>query len=206
MEQGRESAPATVRTIKRYANRKLYDMTDSSYVTLEEIAQFVKNGEEVRIVDNKTKEDLTAVTLTQIIFEEEKRKKRILPLATLRGVIQSGGEFIHKRIAEPVASFREEAERTVANLRGEAERTMGRLVKMDGIDELREALKEFIENTHGVYDEFQKRLDDRVRVVLGNIPQFSSLGKELDHLKKKVNQLERALTPKKKGDKSAEEA
>lgn len=205
MEQGRESAPAAIRTIKRYANRKLYDMTDSSYVTLEEIAQFVKNGEEVRIVDNKTKEDLTAVTLTQIIFEEEKRKKRILPLATLRGVIQSGGEFIHKRIAEPVASFREEAERTVATLRGEAERTMGRLVKMDGIDELRDAMKEFIENTHGVYDDFQKRLDERVRLVLGNIPQFSSLGKELDHLKKKVNQLERALTPKKK-DKPTDEA
>jgi polyhydroxyalkanoate synthesis repressor PhaR len=196
MEQGRESAPpATTRTIKRYANRKLYDMTDSSYVTLEEIAQFVKNGEEVRILDNKTKEDLTAVTLTQIIFEEEKRRKRILPLATLRGVIQSGGEFIHRRIAEPVASFREEAERTVATLRGEAEKTMGRLVKLEGIDELREAMKEFIDNTHGVYDDFQKRLDERVRVVLGNIP-LSGLGKELDHLKKKVNQLERALTPK----------
>jgi len=206
MEQGRDSTPATTttRTIKRYANRKLYDMTESSYVTLEEIAQFVKNGEEVRILDNKTKEDLTAVTLTQIIFEEEKRKKRILPLATLRGVIQSGGEFIHKRIAEPVASFREEAERTVATLRGEAEKTMGRLVKMEGIEELREAMKEFLDNTHGVYDDFQKRLDERVRVVLGNIPQFSSFGKELDHLKKKVNQLERALAPKKK-DRSKEE-
>ena len=206
MDQAREpTPPTTLRTIKRYANRKLYDMTDSSYVTLEEIAEFVKRGEEVRIVDNKTKEDLTALTLTQIIFEEEKRKKRVLPLATLRGVIQSGGEFIHKRITEPVVSFREEAERTVATLRGEAERTMGRLVKMDGIEELRDAMKEFLDNTHGVYDDLQKRLDERVRVVLGNLPQFSSLGKELDSLKKKVNQLERALTPRKKADKPHDE-
>lgn len=198
MEQGREPAPTAVRTIKRYANRKLYDMKDSSYVTLEEIAQFVKTGEEVRVIDNKSKEDLTAVTLTQIIFEEEKKKKRVLPLATLRGVIQSGGEFIHKRITEPVTSIREEAERTVANLRGEAERTMNRLVKMEHIDDLREAMKEFIDNSHHVYDDLQKRLDERMRVVVSSIPQFSTLGRELETLKQKVNQLERALTPKRR--------
>ena len=64
------------KVIKRYANRKLYDTVESRYVTLEEIAEMVKAGAEVRIVDNRTKDDLTSVTLAQIIFEEERRPRR----------------------------------------------------------------------------------------------------------------------------------
>ena len=58
------------KVIKRYTNRKLYDTVESRYVTLEEIAGMIKAGAEVKIVDNRTKEDLTSVTLAQIIFEE----------------------------------------------------------------------------------------------------------------------------------------
>ena len=60
--------------IKRYTNRKLYDTVESRYVTLDEIAEMIKQGAEVKIVDNRTKEDLTSVTLAQIVFEEEKKK------------------------------------------------------------------------------------------------------------------------------------
>ncbi len=182
-----------VRTIKRYANRKLYDTQQSAYVTLEEIADFIRNGEEVRIVDNKTKEDLTAVTLTQIIFEQEKRQRRSLPLATLRNIIQSGGEFLHRRIAEPVTTFAEEAERTVGQWREEAERTVSRLVKIEGLEETRVLLKDFIENTIGTYEEVQKRVDERLRVVLSNLPNLSAMMSDLDALKEKVNGLEAAL-------------
>ena len=58
----------TVKTVKRYSNRKLYDTERSKYVTLEEIADMIKAGEEVKIIDNKSKEDLTSATLAQIIF------------------------------------------------------------------------------------------------------------------------------------------
>src|SRR5471030_2495155 len=61
------------KVIKRYTNRKLYDTVESRYVTLDEIAQMIKAGAEVKIIDNRTKEDLTSVTLAQIIFEEEKK-------------------------------------------------------------------------------------------------------------------------------------
>ena len=57
------------KVIKRYTNRKLYDTVESRYVTLDEIAQMIKAGAEVQIIDNRTKEDLTSVTLAQIIFE-----------------------------------------------------------------------------------------------------------------------------------------
>ena len=77
------------KVIKRYTNRKLYDTVESRYVTLDEIAQMIKGGAEVKIVDNRSKEDLTSVTLAQIIFEEEKKTPR-LSVAGLRKIIQGG--------------------------------------------------------------------------------------------------------------------
>ena len=79
----------TARTIKRYANRKLYDTRDSHYVTLEHIAAMVRAGDDVRVLDNTTQADLTTATLAQIIFEEEKATPR-LSLAGLREIIQQG--------------------------------------------------------------------------------------------------------------------
>src|SRR6266568_7044244 len=81
------------RIIKRYANRKLYDTQHSRYVTLDQISEMIRGGDDVKIVDNKTKEDLTTVTLAQIIFEEEKKQRSFLPLAAMRNIIQSGGEW-----------------------------------------------------------------------------------------------------------------
>ena len=72
------------KVIKRYSNRKLYDTERSCYVTLDEISQMVKDGVEVKIIDNKTKDDLTSVTLTQIIFAEEKKQKQRVVLVGLR--------------------------------------------------------------------------------------------------------------------------
>src|SRR5262245_33988281 len=94
---GFRSTMAEARIIKRYANRKLYDTQHSRYVTLEQISEMIRNGDDVKIVDNKTKEDLTSVTLAQIIFEEEKnsaKERRVfLPLGAMRNIIQSGGEW-----------------------------------------------------------------------------------------------------------------
>jgi len=77
------------RVIKRYANRKLYDTQRSRYVTLDQIADMIRGGQDVKIVDNNTKEDLTSITLAQIIFEQEKRSPK-LPIEGLRQIIRSG--------------------------------------------------------------------------------------------------------------------
>src|ERR1700687_6493222 len=81
------------KVIKRYTNRRLYDTVESRYVTLDEIAQMIKAGAEVKIIDNRTKEDLTSVTLAQIIFEEEK-KRSPMPLGGVREIIRHGGEAV----------------------------------------------------------------------------------------------------------------
>src|SRR6476659_4011530 len=92
LESFRSGMPET-RIIKRYANRKLYDTEHSRYVTLDQISEMIRAGDDVKIVDNKTKEDLTTVTLAQIIFEEEKKQRSFLPLGAMRNIIQSGGEW-----------------------------------------------------------------------------------------------------------------
>ena len=80
-----------VKVIKRYQNRKLYDTHQSCYVTLDEIAEMIMRGEEVAVIDNRTKKDITSSTLTQIIFEKQKRSKITIPVSTLRDIIQVGG-------------------------------------------------------------------------------------------------------------------
>jgi polyhydroxyalkanoate synthesis repressor PhaR len=78
-----------MRTIKRYSNRKLYDTQDKRYVTLGDVAVFVRNNEDVQVTDYVSGADLTGATLAQIIFEEEKRGPR-LGLEGLRDIIRNG--------------------------------------------------------------------------------------------------------------------
>lgn len=78
--------------IKRYPNRKLYDTEAKQYITLEGIADLIRQGKEISVVDHANGEDLTAVTLTQIIFEQEKKRRGFLPQAVLTGLIQAGGD------------------------------------------------------------------------------------------------------------------
>ena len=89
-----------VKIIKRYQNRKLYDTQQSCYVTLDDIAKMIRTNEEVMVIDNKSKNDITAATLTQIIFEAEKKASQYAPLFTLREIIQNGNGSISNYLAK----------------------------------------------------------------------------------------------------------
>lgn len=78
--------------VKKYGNRRLYNTTDSRYVNLDEIAALIRDGKDVKIVDAKTGQDLTRVTLTQIITEDAKDKPTGLPLELLRQLIMASDE------------------------------------------------------------------------------------------------------------------
>jgi polyhydroxyalkanoate synthesis repressor PhaR len=80
--------------IKRYRNRKLYNTQSKRYVTLEEIEQIIKEQEEIKVIDNDSGNDITATTLTQIIFDLEKSKNGVLPVDLLFSLVQSGGKRI----------------------------------------------------------------------------------------------------------------
>lgn len=78
--------------VKRYPNRKLYDTEAKQYITLDGIATLIREGNDVQVVDHATGEDLTAVTLTQIIVEQQKKRGGFLPQTVLTGLVQAGGE------------------------------------------------------------------------------------------------------------------
>ena len=85
-------ANSTPTTIKKYANRRLYNTASSAYVTLADLAKMVKGGEDFIVYDAKTNEDITRSVLTQIIFDEESRGPNLLPIQFLRQLIRFYGD------------------------------------------------------------------------------------------------------------------
>src|ERR1700742_6850 len=170
---------AETRVVKRYANRKLYDTQRSRYVTLEQIADMIRGGEDVKIVDNNSKEDLTAITLTQIIFEEEK-KQSFLPLSALRNIIQSGAQNITQ-----VASQAGERVRGIFK-RGEGENGEG--VPMGATDEVSgpHPIREFLERSQQTFDEWQKKVDERIRSTVESLSPLSGSEKEMRALAQRL--------------------
>src|SRR6478672_10144561 len=110
---------AKTKIIKRYQNRKLYDTQQSCYVTLDDIAKMIRASEDVMVIDNKSKNDITAATLTQIIFESEKKAAQYAPLFTLREIIQTGNGSISGYLAKlgafPADYAEKQAQQAAAN-------------------------------------------------------------------------------------------
>ncbi len=107
-----------VKIIKRYQNRKLYDTHESSYVTLDEIAKMIKNGEDLRVIDNKTKNDITAATLTQLLYESERKAKTQPSVDLLKEIIRHGdgsfSGFISSKLGSELAKFDRESTQPAA--------------------------------------------------------------------------------------------
>src|SRR3954463_10279635 len=155
------------RIIKRYANRKLYDTEHSRYVTLDQISEMIRNGDDVKIVDNKTKEDLTTVTLAQIIFEEEKKQRSFLPLAAMRNIIQSGGEWFaeaQRRVQSILPGKRKDDQTddptpVDADAGEPADETA---LKKRSLASLRE----WVDQSKHRLDEWQKHVDTKIRTTI----------------------------------------
>jgi len=176
------SDPKPVRVIKRYSNRKLYDTRESSYITLDQIAGFVRDGEEIRIIDNRTKEDLTDVTLAQIIFEQQKNRQRRTPLVALRQLVQGSTDFL-QRLGQPVTQLRDEANQTVER------------IKLTGelIDTGRQRLIDLVEGLEESLDDVQRRFDDNVRSIVEVVMSVPDTDREIDTLRARIDALEQRV-------------
>lgn len=105
--------------IKRYPNRKLYDTAAKRYVTLEEIASLIRQGQEVEVIDHASGEDLTAITLSQVILEQERKQEGFLPQAVLAGLVRAGGDTVatlRRALAAPLNLARQVDEEIVRRL------------------------------------------------------------------------------------------
>lgn len=135
--------------IKKYANRKLYDSRASRYVTLDEIAQLVRDGHEIKVVDRDTGQDLTQVTLSQIVLTEEKRGPGRMGAATDDAPHDRGQallDFVRKRLNVP-SDIRNQVEKRRGDIEGRAD------------DAIEGALRRLRIPTHHDIDRINKRLD-----------------------------------------------
>ena len=189
------------RIIKRYANRKLYDTEHSRYVTLDQISEMIRNGDDVKIVDNKTKEDLTTVTLAQIIFEEEKKQRSFLPLAAMRNIIQSGGEWFaeaQRRVQSILPGKRKDDPADDPPPVDADPSNPG-----DPVDETAlkkrslASLREWVDQSKHRLDEWQKHVDTKIRMTIDGISQtltpWGSVNKDVRALADRIAELEAKL-------------
>jgi polyhydroxyalkanoate synthesis repressor PhaR len=174
------------KVIKRYTNRKLYDTVESRYVTLDEIAEMIKAGAEVKIIDNRTKDDLTSVTLAQIIFEEEKKTSK-MSLETLRDMIRQGGavaqrlvEGTQEQLRGRVEAVRAAAEQRVQSIMASGQRTSDRA-------------KELVQASQDAVGMMQKKVDERVRAAIEGMSSLSDVRRSLDDVSRRIEALEKRL-------------
>ena len=188
------------KVIKRYTNRKLYDTVESRYVTLDEIAQMIKGGAEVKIIDNRTKEDLTSVTLAQIIFEEEKKRSQ-MPLGVLREIIRHGGEAVEGFYAEKAGTL------------------VGKVAELKSkTDSIREDLEQKVRGVTGIFrkgeegggpvkdamaaaersvDDLRGKVDAAVKQALDALGPGAKA--EIERLQKRIHELEQKIEQLTKG-------
>ena len=188
------------RVIKRYSNRKLYDTKDSRYVTLLQIAEMVRGGEEVQIIDNNTKEDLTEVTLAQIIYEEQKQKassSRNVPLQTLK-------DLIHQRTEKVLSDLREgPIGRLIPGAKAEppSKTSLTDAATPGAPEEVvavptpppSQAKPSLVEQAKETWEDWQTKIDERVKAVVPNLLPWQQLQHEIKRLNARIEDLEEKL-------------
>ncbi len=188
----KEQPEQGARVIKRYQNRKLYDTKESRYVTLDDIAEMIRRGEEVVVKDKRTGRDLTALTLAQIIFEQQKSRE-FLPLSSLKRLIQSGGASIQEFVGKGVATFQQSRE--------EIEQFLGQVLsrsKQLSPDEGLKIIQEIIGQVQKGIEEIQTAFEEKARAILARLRSFSSLQKEVEELEQRIVELEKLLSEARK--------
>ncbi|TAN33732.1 hypothetical protein EPN29_05505 [bacterium] len=135
--------------IKKYANRKLYDTRTSRYITLEGIAELVRDGHEIKVVDRENGHDLTQVILSQIVLSEEKRGPARL--------VDAGGEVIHER-GQALLDYVRKTLNVPADLRHQMERRRGDLEVLAD-EAIERALRRLRIPSRSDIDQVNERLD-----------------------------------------------
>jgi polyhydroxyalkanoate synthesis repressor PhaR len=195
------------RIVKRYSNRKLYDTRESRYVTLLQIAEMVRAGEEVQIIDNATKDDLTEVTLAQIIYEEQKQHSRSVPLQTLRDLIHQRGEKLMSQLREgPLGRLLPTDEKPEGEGEAAVKPEEPAPVAVDehatyGGAPAKEDKKGILDQSREAFEALGTRIDERVRSALHGFSPFQQLQDEVSRLKQRVEELEARVESEKKGKK-----
>lgn len=181
-----------MRTIKRYANRKLYDTQTSKYVTLDDLAGLIREGEEIMVIDNPTGEDISRQTLAQIIHRLEKKDSDFMPVQLLRDLIARGGSSVVDTIRRSISASVEK----VTRWESEVEVFVARMIERGVMtrEEGDRFISRLLRGAGKARSQLEDRIDEHIRWMLAslNIPtadEVADLNSKIDRAIARIDQL-----------------
>jgi len=195
--------PAPV-VIKKYANRRLYNTSKSSYVTLEHLSAMVREGEDFVVYDAKTGEDITRSVLTQIIFEEEAKGASLLPATFLRQIIRLYGDTLQGFVPGYLEASMETFTRNQEKMREQVRATFGANPAMIGFEAMARQNMEWFQKAMTMFSPYAaaKAAEDAAKAAKGGAaaapsaeapPARAAADAELEALKKRLTDMQAQL-------------
>ncbi|MCF8481929.1 MAG: polyhydroxyalkanoate synthesis repressor PhaR [Rhodospirillum sp.] len=177
-------------TIKKYANRRLYNTATSSYVTLDHLAQMVKENTDFVVFDAKSGDDITRSVLTQIIVEEENKGQNLLPIGFLRQLIGFYGDSLGGVVPQYLEYSMQSFARNEEQMRDVMKSALDGLFPFQKFDEVNKQNMAFFENAMNMFNPFQidqmKKAESASR---GESKDVDSLKDEISAMQRKLDKL-----------------
>jgi len=176
-------------TIKKYANRRLYNTGTSTYVTLEDLAAMVKTGEDFVVFDAKTGEDITRSVLAQIIFEQENKEgQSLLPIAFLRQLIRFYGDSMQMLVPR----FLEASIDSLSKEQGKFREQITQAFGVGGFGPFEDQVRrnmEMFEKTFAMFAPFARGQAKPTDKPQGSGSEMDELKRQLDEMQKRLDKL-----------------
>jgi polyhydroxyalkanoate synthesis repressor PhaR len=194
MSEQQDDAKSPAITIKKYANRRLYNTATSSYVTLDHLAEMVKEGAVFVVTDAKTGEDITRSVLTQIIVEQEAKGQNLLPIKFLRQIIGFYGDSLGGVLPRYLEHSMDSFAQNETEMRKVMENTFKGLVPMQRMEEMGKQNMALFENAMKMFNPFAQ-MDRTTGAPTEAAKPASEPGKseDIDDLKTQLNAMQAQL-------------
>jgi polyhydroxyalkanoate synthesis repressor PhaR len=180
-------------TIKKYANRRLYNTGTSTYVTLEDLAAMVKNGEDFVVFDAKTGEDITRSVLTQIIFEQENKEgQNLLPITFLRQLIRFYGDSMQMLVPRYLEVSIESLTREQEKFRQQMAQAFG-VGAFTSLEEQVRRNMEMFERAFAMFAPFARRETSGGGEATSEVDKGPAKSGEIDDLKRQLDEMKRKV-------------
>jgi polyhydroxyalkanoate synthesis repressor PhaR len=180
-------------TIKKYANRRLYNTGTSTYVTLEDLATMVKSGEDFVVYDAKTGEDITRSVLAQIIFEQENKEgQSLLPIAFLRQLIRFYGDSMQMLVPRFLEQSIDSLTREQEKFRTQMAQAFGGMGTTGPLEDQVRRNMEMFERAFAMFAPFKPTRGDQPAEAGKDAPggsDIDALKQQLEEMQKKIDRL-----------------
>ena len=195
-----KDAPDTI-TIKKYANRRLYNTASSSYVTLDDLATMVQDGLEFTVHDAKTNEDITRAVLTQIIVEQEAKGNNLLPTGFLRQLISFYGDNLQGVVPQYLDMTMQSFAHNQEKMRSYMENAFGGIYPFSSFEEVGRKNMAMFEQAINMVSPFKAQESDSAEESsVGDEDEHGS-AEELDTMKAQLEAMQRQLDTLSKNNK-----